>query len=56
MKHMRWICALALIAALLLALPALAEEGTGTYYQVINETKKTAPGDLHAVRCILYSA
>ncbi len=25
MKHMRWICALALIAALLLALPALAE-------------------------------
>ena len=30
MKHMRWICALALIAALLLALPALAEGTEGT--------------------------
>ena len=40
MKHMRWICALALIAALLLALPALAEEGTGIVDPIGEETSE----------------
>ena len=45
MKHMRWICALALIAALLLALPALAEEGTGIVDPIGEETSEaTCPG------------
>ena len=40
MKHMRWICALALLAALLLALPALAEEGTGIVDPIGEETSE----------------
>ncbi len=39
MKHMRWICALALIAALLLALPALAE---GTTWLPTNPEDETS--------------
>ena len=39
MKHMRWICALALLAALLLALPALAE---GTTWLPTNPEDETS--------------